>query len=165
MRAFYYYLYKKILIGLVFLVVSIIVLSSQTSISQGLSSVLPASAANTIVGYLTSSLFIISFLALAIGVFLSWLNYISCTFILGDLSFVIKRGILSKKIETIPYKQIQDITIEQSFSSRLMGVCKLVILTAGNDNNDKEKESEGVFGVIDINIAKNLQSTILQKNK
>jgi len=47
----------------------------------------------------------------------------------------------------------------------MMGVCKLTILTAGNDNNDREGEAEGVFQVIDINIAKNLQNTILQKNK
>ena len=103
-------------------------------------------------------------MALAGGALVSYLDYINCTFILDDFSITIKRGILSKKTISIPYKQIQDISLEQSFSNRMMNVCKLAILTAGNDDNDKDGEAEGVFQIIDINVAKNLQSIILQKN-
>jgi uncharacterized membrane protein YdbT with pleckstrin-like domain len=163
-RVFRYYFYKKILLGIVLLVISVIALSFKDTLVSVTTPIFSANAANNIINYLVIGLFSISFIALLGGVFISWLDYISCTFILGDLSFVIKRGILSKKITTIPYKQIQDISIEQSFSNRMMGVCKLVILTAGNDNNDKEDESEGIFKVIDIDVAKNLQNTILQKN-
>jgi len=163
-KVFYYYLYKKILIGLVLLIVSMIILSLKDAMILKLAFLFSISVAGKIIGSLITGLFILTFLALAGGIFLSWLNYISCTFILSDLSIVIKKGILSKKIITIPYRQIQDISIEQSFSDRLMNVCKLAILTAGNDSNDKEGEAEGVFNIIDINIAKNLQNTILQKN-
>ena len=45
----------------------------------------------------------------------------------------------------------------------MMGVSKLVILTAGNDNNDKEGESEGIFQVIDSNIAEKMRTDILER--
>ena len=164
MRVFCYYFYKKILLGIVLLVISIIALSFKDSMIPKLTFIFSASMANQIINSLIMGLFLISFLALIGGVFLTWLNYINHTFILGDLSFVIKRGIFSKRTISIPYKQIQDISIEQSFSHRIMGVCKMTILTAGNDENDKEGEAEGVFNIIDINVAKNIQSAILEKN-
>ncbi len=164
LKVFYYYLSKKILLAIVLLVVSIIVLSVKDTLVSKIAFIFSLNTASVIISYLLIGLFTISFLFLFGGLLVSWLNYISCTFILSDLSFVIKRGILSKKMVSIPYKQIQDISIEQSFSNRMLGVCKLVILTAGNDNNDKEGEAEGVFDIIDLEVAKNLQSTILQKN-
>ena len=163
-KVFYYYLYKKILLGIILLIISMIVLSLKSVLISKLALLFPASITSSIISFLTTGLFVFSFLALIGGAFLSWLNYISCTFILSDISFIIKRGILSKKTVSMPYRQIQDISIEQSFSDRLMGVCKLAILTAGNDNNDKEGEAEGIFNTIDINVAKNLQNIILQKN-
>jgi len=163
-RVFCYYFYKKIILGIVFLVISVIILSLKDTLVIQMAFLHSANTANKIIDFLTAGLFFVSFLALIGGVILSWLNYISCTFVLNDISFVINRGILNKKTISIPYKQIQDITIEQSFSHRMLGVCKLTILTAGNDENDKEGEAEGVFDIIDVDIAKNLQNTILQKN-
>ncbi|MFA6324816.1 MAG: PH domain-containing protein [Candidatus Paceibacterota bacterium] len=164
LRVYYYYLYKKILIGIVFLLLSIITLISKEVIVSKISFIFGADLAINITSYLINGLFIITFLSLAIGILLSWLSYVSCSFILDEFSILIKKGILSKKTVSIPYKQIQDISIEQSFSNRMMGVCKLAISTAGNDTHDNIGEAEGVFDIIDINIAKELQNTILQKN-
>jgi len=94
---------------------------------------------------------------------MSWFKYISCDFTLGENAFSIRKGVLSKKEVSIPYRQIQNIDIEQSFNFKMMGVCKLVILTAGNDNNDKDGESEGVFDVIDFKVASSIKEMILQK--
>jgi len=164
LRVYYYYLYKKILIGIVFLLLSLIILTFKETIASKLAFVFGDILAVTITSYLINGLFIITFLCIAIGIFLSWLNYVSCSFVLDEFSLVIKKGILSKKTTSIPYKQIQDISIEQSFSNRMLGVCKLAISTAGNDVHDKVGEAEGVFEVMDINIARELQNIILQKN-
>ena len=163
-KVFYYYLSKKILLGIILLIVSIIFSSFRDSLVSKLAFIFSLNTSSIIISYLLIILFTISFLILLGGILLSWLKYISCTFSMNDLSFVINRGLFSKKIITIPYRQIQDISILQSFSNRLVGVCKLAILTAGNDNNDKEGEAEGVFEIIDFDLAKNLQNTILQKN-
>ena len=125
--------------------------------------VLPLSLAVVIVNYLTVGLFVLSFIIALIGFLISWIDYISCTFTLDEESFDITRGIFNKKEVSIPYRQIQDIDVEQSFFQKFFGVSKLVILTAGNDDNDKEGEAEGVFQVIDANIAEKLRENLLQK--
>jgi uncharacterized membrane protein YdbT with pleckstrin-like domain len=71
---------------------------------------------------------------------------------------------LSKKEISIPYRQIQDINIEQTFYFKMMGVSKLVVLTAGSDDNDKEGEAEGIFEVIDSSVAEKIREELLQKH-
>ena len=51
----------------------------------------------------------------------------------------IKRGILSKEEIAIPYRQIQDVDIEQSISDRMWGVARLAILTAGHEETKQGK--------------------------
>jgi len=162
-KVFFYYLSKRIVIGIVVLVASIFISSSKASIISLFSSFLSNDIASSLVDYIIGGFFTVSVLLIIFGVFMSWLSYISCVFTLGENAISIKRGILNKKDISIPYRQIQDISIEQSFSNKMMGVSKLVILTAGNDNNDTEGEAEGSFDVIDSNLAQNIKETILQK--
>lgn len=162
-RVFYYFLYKKVLFALILFVITALFFSVKSTIISGLSSILPSSLSMGIVSFLGIGLLIISIFVLIVGVIMSWLSYISCTFILGDNAFIIRRGILSKKEVSIPYRQVQDVTIEQSFSHRMMGVSKLIVLTAGNDDVDKEGESEGIFNIIDSTVAVKMREFLLQK--
>lgn len=162
-KVFYYYLSKRVIVGLLLLIVSFIFTSFKAVIIPKIAFLLPMSIAIGIANYLTIGLFIVSFLFILGGFFMSWLNYISCTFTLGEQSFNIKRGILNKREVFIPYRQIQDISIEQTFYNKMMGISKLVILTAADDNNDTEGESEGVFEVIDSNLAQKIQKELLEK--
>jgi len=162
-KVFYYYLSKKISAGIALLVVSFIISSFKDSMVSGLNSFLSLITATSIVTYFINGLFIVSVLLLVLGGLMSWFKYISCDFTLGENAFSIRKGVLSKKEVSIPYRQIQNIDIEQSFNFKMMGVCKLVILTAGNDNNDKDGESEGVFDVIDFKVASSIKEMILQK--
>ena len=52
---------------------------------------------------------------------------------LDDDALKIRRGILSKEETAIPYRQIQDVDIEQNISDRIWGVARLAILTAGHE--------------------------------
>jgi len=115
-----------------------------------------------LVNYLSLGLFVISILVLIFGVVLSWFHYISCDFTLGENAFSFRKGFLSKKEVFIPYRQIENINIEQSFNFKMMGVSKLVIETASNDNTNGG-EAEGFFDVIDSKIAENIREVILQK--
>ena len=162
-KVFYYYLSQKVLAGFLLLLVSFFIYSSKSGLISKMIILFPLSMASSIFNYSVGILSIISILLMVIGATISWLDYVSCDFTLDDNAFIIRRGILNKKEISIPYRQIQDIDIEQTFNNKMMGVSKLVILTAGNDNNDKEGESEGIFQVIDSNIAEKMRTDILER--
>ncbi len=162
-RVFYYYLSKRVGMGiLLFLVASIFALF-KNALALKIISIFGISIISSIFNYITLTLYIVSLILIVRGIFVSWLDYINCTFTLDETSFNIKRGIMNKKELSIPYRQIQDISIEQTFYNKLLGVSKLNILTAGNDNYDRNGESEGIFEVIDSNIAENIRKSIFQK--
>lgn len=162
-KVFYYYLYKNIALGVFLLILSIILASLKEALISKLILAMSPEISIKIMGYLVSGFFIISLFVLIVGFLISWLKYISCSFVMGEHAFSIRRGILSKKEISIPYRQIQDATIEQSLMNRMLGVAKLVIQTAGNDN-EQNGEGEGLFRIIDINVAKELKETLLHKN-
>ena len=164
-KVFYYYLSKKISIGLVVLVLSIIISSFKVAMILQLIHISVSLTTSTmIVGYFINGLFLISALLIIYGTIISYIKYIGCTYNLGENAFSITKGYFNKREVSIPYRQIQNIDIEQSFQFKMMGVCKLVILTAGNDNNNQNGEAEGVFDVIDFKIASNIKESILQKS-
>lgn len=162
-KVFYYYLSKKISVGLILIIFSFIIASLKKSIISKVVLVFPQSTSSNIVGYFIAILFIISILFIVGGVIASLIDYLSNSFNLGENAISIKRGFISKKEISIPYRQIQDINIEQSLNFKMMGISKMILLTAGDDDNDKEGESEGIFKVIDMGIAEKIKEYILQK--
>lgn len=162
-KVFYYYLSKRILGGVVLLIVSFFVSSSKDLIVSKLGSFLSIENSLSIASYFITGLFIVSILLIIFGILISWLSYISFEFTLSENSISITKGILSKKETSIPYRQIQNINIEQSFNYKMMGISKLVILTAGNDSNDTVGEAEGEFAVIQSDVAEKIKGYILEK--
>lgn len=162
-KVFYYYLSRRVPFGLLLLIVSFICYFSKSFLASLLFFIFPVNMATSIINYIVIALFVISVLYILFEILRSWLDYINCTFTVSEQSFNITRGILNKKEVFIPYRQIQDISIEQSFYNKMMGISKLIILTAGNDNNDKVGESEGIFQVIDSNLAQVLQKDLLER--
>ena len=161
-KVFYYYLSKRISIGIVFFAISFILSSLKTAMVSKLVFVFPLITSINIVNYFVNGLFIISTLLVVFSLVTSWLSYISCDFTLGEESFSSRKGILNKKEVFIPYKQIQNINIEQSFNFKMMGVSKLRIETAGNDNNNGG-QAEGNFEVVDSKVAQTIREFILEK--
>jgi uncharacterized membrane protein YdbT with pleckstrin-like domain len=97
---------------------------------------------------------------------IAWLTYINFVFSMGEDSFKIRKGILSKTENAIPYRQIQNVDIERDFMFQILGLSRLVILTAGHeDENDKEgDEAEGIIPAIDQKLASWLQTELLNKS-
>ncbi len=106
-------------------------------------------------------LFVVAF---ALAFLIAWLEYSTYKFFMDEDALRIKRGVLSKEEIAIPYRQIQNVDIERSFSYQLLGLSRLVILTAGHDD-DKTLggESEGVLPALDENLAKQLQEELLKR--
>ena len=115
--------------------------------------------------WITLVVFIISLLVISGSLLFAWLNYINYRFSLTDDSLKIKRGIFNKTENAIPYRQIQNVDIERDFTFQMMGLSRLVILTAGHEDEKPEAkdEAEGVIQAIDQKIAEWLQSELLKR--
>ncbi len=99
-----------------------------------------------------------------VGAFIGWLVYKNYTFALGEDSLKVRRGILDKEEVAIPYRQIQDVDIDRDLTFQMIGLSKIIILTAGHeDEKGPDDESEGVLPAIDKNLAEWLQTELLQR--
>lgn len=97
---------------------------------------------------------------------IGWLHYITYRFSLGDDALTIKRGIINKEEISIPYRQIQDVNIERDLSFQMMGLSRIVILTAGHEDEKKTKESgeaEGILPALDKDTASWLQGELMKR--
>ncbi|MEI7688828.1 MAG: PH domain-containing protein [Candidatus Nomurabacteria bacterium] len=161
-KVFYYYLSKRVVSGIFLLVVSFIISSLKGVMVAKMALAIPLTTSLSIANFLVNGLFIISILLIIFGILMSWINYISCEYALDENAISIRRGIFNKKEVFIPYRQIENINIDQTFNFKMMGVSKLIIETAGNDGNNGG-DPEGVFDVIDSNVATSIREFILQR--
>jgi uncharacterized membrane protein YdbT with pleckstrin-like domain len=110
-------------------------------------------------------LFVLFFL---IAFLISWLIYSNYKFSLGDNSLKIKRGIFEKEEVAIPYRQIQDVDIDRDLSFQMLGLSRIVILTAGHEDSPSDPESargesEGILPALDRDLAEWLQAELLKR--
>ncbi|MDD5152691.1 MAG: PH domain-containing protein [Candidatus Pacebacteria bacterium] len=163
-RVLLLYLCQNLMFGFVLLAISAGLLFFQDLIISK-SFLLPSlGSIESILDFLIKASFVVSLFAILIGAEISWLLYVDTTFCLGEDAFTIKRGILSKTQISIPYRQIQDVYLSQSLLQRILGVSRLVVLTGGDDENDKEGESAGIFEIIDAVTAESLKEIILERS-
>jgi uncharacterized membrane protein YdbT with pleckstrin-like domain len=107
------------------------------------------------------ALFVLVFIITFLAAYLTYVNYL---FMLDTDALKIRRGILSKEEIAIPYRQIQDVDVDQSISDRIWGVARLAILTAGQEKTGEgNDESEGIFPAIDRVLAESLQTELLKR--
>lgn len=125
-------------------------------------SMLPASMISY-VGMADIIVFIFFIIITILSVIVALLNYYSYKFMLGDHAFRITRGILNKEEVNIPYRQIQNININRDIVSRIIGVSRITILTAGFEDKNDTAESEGILPVIDQALAEEIQSELLRR--
>ena len=103
-------------------------------------------------------------LATAITFLIAWLVYVTYKYCLGDDSLKIKRGILNKEEVAIPYRQIQDVDIKRDLSFQMIGLSRIVILTAGHeDEKPEDDESEGILPALDKDLAEWMQAELLKR--
>jgi uncharacterized membrane protein YdbT with pleckstrin-like domain len=154
---------QRIQAALVLLIVAIVlwVIQSQSFLAQ-----IPISNLNQYIGLAADACFLLFAFFFLIAFFIAWLIYINYKFSLGEDSLKIKRGILNKEEVAIPYRQIQDVDIDRNLSLRMLGVSRILILTAGQTEvkpGDDEDESEGILPALDRDLAEWLQAELLKR--
>jgi uncharacterized membrane protein YdbT with pleckstrin-like domain len=78
---------------------------------------------------------------MAIAAIQAWYLYSSHVFMLDDYALHIRSGILNRNEVAIPYRQIQDVSLDESYIERMFGVSELNIMTAGHEDNKRDKSS------------------------
>ena len=101
-----------------------------------------------------------------VGAFITaFIKYKSVEFMFNDFAFSIRRGFFSKSEISIPYRQIQYINHSQSFNDKILGVMKIVVETAGDDDSgDGKNNEEGVLPILDAKIALSLEKELLKRS-
>jgi uncharacterized membrane protein YdbT with pleckstrin-like domain len=159
--------------GLLLLVISIALFIGSGSLER----LLPFNAAGVsadtsaaIIHTLTSIFLFASLAVLLIIAAVTWVSYANTTFLLNEYALAIRKGFMNKREILIPYRQIQDVDLNRTLFHRMLGVSNLVILTAGNDDKSpteesarKTEESEGVFNLLDADLAEKLQAELMKR--
>ncbi|HVU06766.1 MAG TPA: PH domain-containing protein [Candidatus Paceibacterota bacterium] len=108
--------------------------------------------------------FIVFFIALAIAIVASRLAYRSYEYCIDEDALKIRQGIMNQQEIAIPYRQIQTVDIERKLGERLMGLSRVVILTAAEDNGRTEyNESEGALPAMDQKLAAVFRDELLKR--
>ena len=109
--------------------------------------------------------FMISLLIFMGSIIFAWLTYKNYLFSMAEDSFKIKRGVFSKTENAIPYRQIQNVDIERDLMFQMLGLSRLIILTAGHEdeNHKGNDEAEGIIPAVDQKLAEWLQTELLKK--
>ena len=159
-KTFWFFVINQIRAAILFLVIGVVLFfaNSQSFIAQ-----IPISGLSRYISLAGWSSIGIAIIALFITFLASWLVYRNYLFMLDDDSLKIKSGVITKDEIAIPYRQIQDVDIERSIFYQMIGVSRLVILTAGHDDAKQEDEDEGVFPALDKNIAEWLRNELLKR--
>ena len=160
-KTFWIFLLERLNGPIVFLFVTIALFSIE---GQSFLIVKGVGNLNPYVDYAAWGCLAIFLVMLGVMLVLTWLEYTTYKYCLGDNSLKIKRGILNKEEVAIPYRQIQDVDIKRDLYFQMMGLSRIVILTAGQeDENPKDSESEGVLPALDKDLAEWLQQQLLEK--
>ncbi|MBU6500411.1 MAG: PH domain-containing protein [Patescibacteria group bacterium] len=160
-KTLWLFLSGKSTVSLVILLVSIFVLLASGTGGDGIKNVFGYMVNLRLIGFYGLGLFAV---VAGMTFFISWLFYVTYKYMLDVDSLKVKRGIFSQEQVAIPYRQIQDVTIERSITYRLWGLSRLVILTAGHeDAKDGTGQSEGILPALDKDVAEKLQEELLRR--
>jgi uncharacterized membrane protein YdbT with pleckstrin-like domain len=110
--------------------------------------------------------FVLIVLAILFAVLLASIDYLTYHFMLDENALRIEQGLLNKSEISIPYRQIQDVDLEQSFIHMMLGVARVAVLTAGHEGKspeDTSDDSEIALPIIDKPRAEIIRTELLKR--
>ena len=146
-KAFILFLLRRITVAVLLLIVTIIIMAAQTVIAKVISdnlifaaTVIKVSAAAVYLGlsYFIGGLFIITLILFLVGVLISSLEYKNYAFTIEEFDLKMRQGIFDRQETSIPLRQIQDLNIKRTLVYQLLGLSKLIIMTAGSKETEHE---------------------------
>jgi uncharacterized membrane protein YdbT with pleckstrin-like domain len=116
-----------------------------------------------IISYISLLLFFVGVIIFLVGFIISLLEYRNYTFTLGEFDLKLRKGIIDQREIAIPYHQIQDIDIVRGVVQRILGVSRLVMITAGHESPDSGDQTDTVFDPIDSALAEEVRAFLERK--
>ncbi len=172
-KTFLLILSRKTTTAMVLFMAAIIILAIGPNLSLGIAGVMAlggtvsmgsADGISGAISYISMLLFLVGVIAFLMGFIVASLQYRNYSFMLDEFGVKVRRGIFSQKEISVPYRQIQDVDIIRSFSYRMMGVSKLVMITAGHEDKGEERDgTDSVLDPIDSALAQEIRSFLDQK--
>ncbi|MDB5194739.1 MAG: hypothetical protein JWN50_753 [Parcubacteria group bacterium] len=104
-----------------------------------------------------------SMLSFVFGFVWAWLLYQRFTFTFEEFDIRMRSGIVIKKEVSIPYRQIQSVDIVRSVTHQMLGLSKLVLLTAGHEEADEKQLTEVVLEPIERSVAEDIRDMLQEK--
>lgn len=156
-KTFWYLLSSKATPGVVFLLLALVLsyARAQAIVPPQLSGVTRG------MSWVVLAFAVIALLAAFITTKLSYRSY---GFTLTPDAIKIRRGVFTSEEFAIPYRQIQNIEIERTLGQRAVGLSRVIILTAAEEDADNAKDDpEGVLPSVDREVASALQDELLRR--
>ncbi len=124
---------------------------------------------NLTLGAATAVVISLGLIAIFLGIISSIIKYFGTTYTITDYSIRLRHGLIARNEISIPYKSIEDVDLDQSILFRFLGLCHLIILSAGTDDEVDKTDGTGVrssqiFHMIDSDIAIKLREFLLKKS-
>ena len=163
---------RKMTAGLVILLVAAVLLAlsgtiisllAKLSAMGGASAARAAASTSPVVMGVVMFAFILALLALIVGLVLARLQYSRFTFTFEEFDLKLKRGILSVSEISIPYRQIQDINVEKSLLHQMTGTGRVIIDSAGHEEQDEHNETDIILDPVDKELAEEIRLMLQRK--
>ncbi len=167
-KVFWFWLIQR-LVPLAFILIFILVLRALAgNYIYGIVSSQSVSAADntiTTINILLALIVSIILLVAGLSVFITWLQYTHYSYAFNANAFMTRRGIFHIEEFSIPYNKIQHVEIERPLLYRMIGISKVIVTSAGNEESDPtEVEPDGVISFIDELQAITIQQELLQRS-
>ncbi len=167
-KALYFFIFERSLAALLFLILEIILVVGKVmekSYPTILNFVSQNPSVDTVFGYALLLAPILFLVALGVAVLSAYVSYSALQYRIDENSFSLETGILGKKEISVPFREIQNVDIDQSFVYRIFGMSNLVILTAGHEDQPyaSQNQSEIVLPALDIVLARTLQKYLIEQ--
>ncbi|MEW4449607.1 PH domain-containing protein [Qipengyuania sp. JC766] len=97
---------------------------------------------------------LIALVIVGLGILFSYLRWTRLTYRLGANDIRVESGILSRAARSVPYERIQDVSLEQSFVPRLLGLVEVKFETGAGGGDDltlaylREEQAEALREVV-----------------
>ncbi|MDE1975203.1 MAG: PH domain-containing protein [Patescibacteria group bacterium] len=163
---------RKILPGLAIMIIAAILLALSGVITGVLAGLVTAAGANqakaviSISGYMTDvtlGLLILGLMICLVGAIIARLQYSNYSYMFEEFDLRMKRGILFRHIDSLPYRQIQDVNIDRSLVHQMLGLSKITILTAGHEEEGEKGEAQVVLDLLGKEDAEEIRQELERK--
>lgn len=163
-KAFIIFLLRGILPTIALVILIIVLIPVHNVILDNLNSSASTTINSTnsvdLINIIISLATILAIFFFILGLIISILRYRTYSFTFKEFDLRMKKGILNLKENSIPYRQIQDVDTERPLTFRLLGLSKVVILSAGHEESSEHENTEIVLEPIDVEIAEEIRTKL-----